>query len=494
MLNILLEVLKMIKANQKFNKTPYFEILSEDQIYAIHSATLKILERTGMKVHSKKALKIFKEGGAYVEDSIVKIPSLLVEQALKTVPSRILVTGGHGKGKVLLERNVVNYGLGTDVPNQIDSYTHKVRPTVLKDIENIGKVVQKCENVDFNSYSGLASNVRPSMMQDLYHFKAANTYCDKPYFTTAANGANMKALIDMATVFAGSYENLRKAPSFIVYEEPISPLVLGKEAAEVLLVCAEYKIPIVFPPMVDMGATGPVTLAGGLAQGNAETLASLVLHQLKSPGAPFIWGPFVSQMDMHTAICTYGGPVFIKAQAALGQISRFYNLPTFGFACCTDSSVIDVQCGMEMMWSTLINALAGLNLCHDIGYLDSGLIFSLEALLLSDEIISAVKCFMGGIEVNEETLAVDLIHKIGPGGNFLSEEHTMKYFKKEGWYPQFLNKKEYQVWKAGGCKTVNQKLEDRVHEILKEDTPPLISKDEMKEVDKIIAEREKKLS
>jgi len=442
----------MIRVNQKLNRTPYFEILSEDQVYAIHSASLEILERTGMNVHNQEALNIFSQGGAYVEGDRVKIPPVMVEQALKSAPSRILVTGRYGKGQVLLERNVVNYGLGTDVPNHIDPYTHEIRPTVLKDIENTGKVVQKCDNVDFTSNSGLASDIPPEM-QDLYHYKAGSIYCDKPFFTTAANGENMKALIDMATVFAGSYENLRMSPSLIVYGEPVSPLALGKEAAEVLLVCAEYRIPIVFPPMVQTGATGPMTLAGGIAQGNAETLASLVLHQLKSPGAPFIWGPFVSQMDMKTTICTYGGPVFIKAQAALGQITRFYNIPTFGFACCTDATAVDVQCGIEMLWSILTNALAGLNLCHDIGYLNSGLLFGLESLLLADELISAVNHFMDGIEVNQETLATDLINEVGPEGNFLMQEHTLRFLKKEGWYPQFLNRKNYEAWKAAGAKT-----------------------------------------
>jgi len=483
----------MIRVNQKFNKTPYFEILSEDQIDAIHSASLEILERTGIRVHNEEALEIFSAGGAYIEGDRVRIPPVIVKQALKSAPSRILVTGRRGKGKVLLERNVVNYGLGTDVPYHIDPYTHEIRPTVLKDIENIGKVTQKCENIDFTSNSGLAADVRPEM-QDLYHYKAGNIYCDKPFFTTAANGENMKALIDMATVFAGSYENLRKAPSLIIYGEPFSPLTLGKEATEVLLVCAEYKIPIVFPPMVQMGATGPMTLAGSLAQSNAETLASLVVHQLKSPGAPFIWGPFVGMMDMRTTICCYGGPVIMKSQAALGQITRFYNIPTFGFACVTDSATIDVQCGMEMMWSTLINALAGLNLCHDVGYLNSGLLFSLESLLLGDEIISAVNHFMNGIEVNEETLATDLINKVGPEGSFLSEENTIKFFKKEGWYPHFLNRKNFEAWKKEGSKTVNQRLEEKAHKILKEDVPPLISNDTMKEWDKIIAEREKKLA
>ncbi len=145
------------------------------------------------------------------------------------------------------------------------------------------------------------------------------------------------------------------------------------------------------------------------------------------------------------------------------------------------------------MWSVLINALAGLNLCHDIGYLNSGLIFSLESLLLGDDIISAVNHFMRGIEVNEETLALDVINRVGPENNFLSEESTTKFFKKEGWYSQLLNKKQFQAWKAAGSKTVNQRLEERVSKIIEEDVALLIREDEMKELDKIIAEREKKL-
>ena len=483
----------MLKLNQTFNRPPYLEILPEWQIYAIHSASLEILEKTGMKCNNEAALKIFQEGGAYVEGDRVKIPPVMVEEALRSAPSRILVTGRCGKGEVLLERNVSNYGLGTDVPNHIDPYTHKIRLTVLKDIENIGKVAQKCEYIDFTSNSGLASDARPEL-QDLYQYKAGSTYCDKPFFTTAANGDNMKALIDMATVFAGSYEKLAQAPSFIVYGEPVSPLTLERNATDVLLTCAEYKIPIVFTPMIQIGATSPMTLAGSIAQGSTESLAGLVLHQLKNPGAPFIWGPFVTMMDMRTTICCYGGPVLMKSQAALGQISRFYNIPTFGFACVTDSVTVDAQCGMEMMWSVLINALAGLNLCHDVGYLNSGLIVSLESILLGNEIISAVSSFIDGIQVNEETLALDVIEKVGPGGDFLSEKHSLKFLKKEGWYPRFLNKKSYQAWEAEGFKTINQGLEEEAHKIIEEDVPSLISEGEMKELDKIIAEREKKLA
>lgn len=279
----------------------------------------------------------------------------------------------------------------------------------------------------------------------------------------------------------------------IAYAEPVSPLTFEDKATEALLICAEYQIPIVSTPMVQTGATSPITLASGIAQGNAESLASLVLHQLKNPGAPLIWGPFVSMIDMHTTICCYGGPVLMKSQAALGQISRFYHIPTFGFAGATDSAAIDAQCGMEMMWSTLVNALAGLNLCHDVGYLNSGLVITPASILLGNEIISAVNSFMNGIEVNDETLALDLINQVGPEGNFMSKKHTIKFLKQENWYPQLLNRKHLKTWRAEGSKELSQRLTEKARQRIEEDVPPLISEAEEKELDKIIAAREKQL-
>lgn len=485
----------MIRVNRTYRKTPEFKILSDDQIQAVHSATLRILEKTGMLImgENKEVIKILEEGGADVKGNRVRIPPVMVERALRSAPSRVKLTGRKGNGEVLLERNVVSYGLGTDVPKHIDTYTREIRSTVLKDCENIGRIVQTCENIDFNSYAGLASDIRPEM-QDLYHYKAANMYCDKPYFTTAASAANLRALVEIGTIFAGSADEFHRNPSFIVYGEPISPLVFDKEATEVLLGCAEYGIPVVFPSMVGLGATGPVTLAGGLAQGSAETLASLVLHQLKNPGAPFLWGPYVSQMDLRTGIFTYAGPTFMKSQAALGQISRFYDIPTFGFAGCTDASILDAQCGMEMFWATLNAALSGLNLCHDVGYMNSGLLYSLESLLFGDEIISAVKAFMEGIVVDEEALAVDLIDQIGPSGHFLAEAHTRKHFKTEGWYPEFSNRQPCQIWEMEGSLTIEEKLIKKAHEIIEADIEPLLNGDEIREIDRIIKNREKQLS
>ena len=209
----------MLKLGQKFNRPPYLDMLSEEQIHAIHSASLEILERTGMKCTNQTALNIFQEGGAYIDGNRVRIPPTMVEQALNSVPSRILVTGRRGNGKVLLERNVVNYGLGTDVPYHLDPYTGEIRLTVLKDSENISKTAQKCDYIDFAADACLPSDIRPDL-QDLYQYKAASTYCDKPILFTVSNGENMKAMIDMATVFAGSYEKLRNSPSMIAYAEP----------------------------------------------------------------------------------------------------------------------------------------------------------------------------------------------------------------------------------------------------------------------------------
>jgi trimethylamine--corrinoid protein Co-methyltransferase len=374
----------------------------------------------------------------------------------------------------------------------IDPYTGSTRLTILKDVENIAKVVHKCKYIDFNSDSGFPSDIQPEM-HDLYQYKTGISYCDKPFFMAVANSENMKALIEMDMVFASGSSSINRKPSLIIYREPVSPLMFHETAVDVLLVCAEYKVPIVFTPILQTGATSPITLAGSLAQGNAETLASLVLHQLKAPGSPFIWGPGISMMDMRTTLFCYGGPIIMKAQAALGQIGRFYDLPIFGFTGITDSATIDVQCGIEMMWSVLINALVGLNLCHDVGYLSSGLLGSLESILLGDEIIAAVSSFMEGIQINEETLALDLIHKIGSSGNFLAEEHTRRYLKQESWYPQFLNRQHLKAWQSGAGKTANQALKEKAQQIIEEDSPPLISEIEARELDRIITYREKQM-
>ena len=348
-----------------------------------------------------------------------------------------MLSGRNGERKVYLEEGVCSFGLGTDLPFFIDPITNIIREITIQDVENVAKVSESCSNFDFTASLGLAHDVT-TQLADLYHFKALVSYSSKPVLMTATDYHNLRALIDMAAVLAGGYEELKQSPQMVLYAEPISPLVNSKEAVDKLLLCAEYGIPVTYASGIIAGATGPATVAGSLALGNAEGLAGLVMHQLKAKGAPFIYGIVFSVMDMHSAVSCYGGPELPLGHTIVGQLGKFYKLPTYGTGGCSDSCEIDAQAGMESIYSNMLAALSGTNLVHDNGYLGSGLVGSLEKMLLDDEGIAFVKRFMEGIELTEETLALDLIHQVGPGGNFLQQDHTYKHFRKETWYPRFL--------------------------------------------------------
>lgn len=470
-----------------------FPCLSEEEIYQIHLASLEILERTGVEVFDDEAMRLLKEAGCHVDGSRVRIPNHLVEWAIRSAPSKITLCGVDGSRRLHLYRDRVYYGLGTDLPKFIDPYDGAIRDTVLRDVECVAKVAQYAENIDFTASLGLAADVSPSAV-DLYHFKVMRSYCSKPNWVTATDYGNMKALIDMAAVTAGGYEELRQNPTLGLYGEPISPLINSKEATQKLLLCAEYGIPVTWASGIIAGATGPATLAGTLALGNAEGLSGLVMHQLKNPGAPFIFGIVASTMDMKASVSCYGGAELPVMHAAVGQLARFYHLPCYGTGGCSDSNAIDAQAGAEAAFSNVIAALSGTNLVHDNAYLGAGLLGSLEMILMNSDIIGYVKRLQQGIEVSDESLCVDLIDKVGPGGQFMTEMHTFSNYKKETYYPEFMNRRQYQAWLLEGGKDVREVLNQKVREIVEAETEKLLSDDMLKEYDKIIVRREKEIA
>ncbi|MCI5686919.1 MAG: trimethylamine methyltransferase family protein [Emergencia sp.] len=475
--------------NEKKIKGGSFEYLSEQDLHKIHLASLEILERTGVLVWDEEALQLLKTAGAYVDDHRVRIPAHMVEKALSTAPARIPFCNVDSSRVIPLYRDHVCYGLGTDLPVFTDPYTGELRDTVLKDVENVAKVAQEAKNIDFVACMGLASDV-DNRVVDLYHLRTIRTYCSKPNWLTATDYGNMKAIIDMAAVNAGGYDELRRRPTIGLYGEPVTPLTNSKEATQKLLLCAEYGIPVTWASGIMAGATGPVTLAGTLALGNAEGLSGLVMHQLKCPGAPFIYGNVASIMDMKTSVSCYGGPELPMMHLAVGQLGRFYDLPSYGTGGCTDSNVLDAQAGMEYMYSNLCAALAGTNLVHDNGYLGAGLIGSLESILFASETIGFINRMQEGIVINDDTLCVDLIDKIGPGGQFVDQKHTFQNFKKEDWFPDFLNRNQYQQWTIEGKQNVKERLSEKVREIIEAEHAPIISEETIAAYDEIIAKRE----
>jgi trimethylamine--corrinoid protein Co-methyltransferase len=233
------------------------------------------------------------------------------------------------------------------------------------------------------------------------------------------------------------------------------------------------------------GGTAPVSLAGTLAIGNAELLSGLVIAQLKRKGTPFIYGGTFTVMDMSTTIFSLGAPELSLLCGALADMAHYYKLPVFGAAGLTDAKVLDQQAGIEASMSCLLSALTGSNLVHDIGHMESGLAASYEMIVMCDEIVSMVKRVMKGVEVNDESLAVDLIDRVGPGGYFVAEEHTLRHFRAEQWRPQFLDRSNYYRWNKDGKLTLGDKLNRKVKKILNEYSPEPLDPELIKEIRRI---------
>lgn len=463
----------MLRSNYRVNQTTQFRVLSEDQIVDIHLAVLEVLERTGVKVHSEEGLAAYRKAGAKVEGDRVWIPSYLVEEAVRRAPCRVTLCRRDGSRSVWLEDHKVYYGTGSDCPSIRDSYTGKVRRFLKKDIEDVARISDFLTNIDFHMSLGLMSDV-PTATYFRHQYVAMLRNCTKPIVFTSADKACLADIIEIASVNAGGLDALQKNPTLCLYAEPSSPLNHTKTAIEKLLLCAEKKIPVIYTPCPIAGATAPMTLAGALVIAVADSLSGLVAAQFHAPGAPFIMGGVLSTMDMASTIYTYGSPEFSLLEAALTDLSHFYKLPMFSTAGCSDSKIFDEQAVAEAMMSIFSAALSGANLVHDVGYLENGLIGSYEMLVASDELIAMAKHYVKGVVVNPDTLAVDVIEKVGPGGNFVAEKHTKTHFREVEWFPKLMDRQNLSDWEMNGSKPMRQRVNERVKEILStHQVPPL---------------------
>lgn len=466
-------------------------LLTEKEIQKIHSASLQILEKTGVKVESEQALSLLGEAGADVKDrNRVKIPSSLIEKALESSPHKITVYNQDKEIAMVLAKDNSFYGPGSDCSYVIDPYTGKRREALKEDIGRMARVCDYLTNIDFVMSMGIPHDL-PLEDSFVHEFEAMVLNTKKPIIFTAHGERDIKDIYSMAAIVAGSPEELRKYPFLILYSEPISPLIHSQMGTEKMLFCAEKGIPFIYIGSPMLGATAPVTLAGSLAVANAEALSGLLIAQLKREGAMFIYGGDITVMDMRTSIFAYGAPEAQILNAGLADLGHYYELPIFCMSGATDAKILDAQAGIEYASSILTSTLNGANIIHDLGYLESGSTSSLESIVLADEIVSMVKRITSGIRISEETLALKVIDRVGPGGNFLIDEHTLHNFKTAHWYPRFMDRTNYDTWLEHGQKAINDRLSKKVKRILAEHKPTIMSEDKKVKIKSIIEEREK---
>jgi trimethylamine---corrinoid protein Co-methyltransferase len=480
--------MSITQSNFQSINAPRFQKLSPDQLERIHFASLEILERTGVRLLVPEALELLKSAGAdIIDESHVRIPSHLVEWALNTAPKRAIIANRKGERVMPLERRNVFYGPGSDCPNVIDIRTGERRQGKLQDIVEGIRVCDALPNIDFVMSLNIAGDV-PQEHADIYQMQAMLENTSKPimFVTTEFEGC-VKA-VEMAEIVAGGAEALRRNPFIFLYINVTAPLVHNEEALQKLLFMAEKGLPTSYTPVVLRGASGPITPAGAVAYSNAGELAGLVIAQLKREGTPVILsGGTQDMLDMRSMLDIYSAP---DNRVLCVEMAQYYGLPIFGLGGASDSKHPDEQAAAEAAFSLLTETMAGSHLIHDVGYLEGGLTNSIEMITMCDELIAWVRKFMQGIVVDEETLALDWIDKVGFDDDFLSLDHTHNHFR-EDWYPTLLDRQDHAGWSAEGSLTYRQRAQKKALEIINshqpEPLPEVVSQKLQAIIDKTIA-------
>jgi trimethylamine--corrinoid protein Co-methyltransferase len=460
-----------MRANYRANITPQFRVLSDDQIELIFLAALDVLQRVGTRIHGEEGLALLDGAGCVVRDGgLVQIPGWLVKDSLNTVPGRIVVAGRDRGRRIRLEKDRFHFGTGSDCPSLIDPFTDEVRKYTFEDVCNAARISDALPNIDFHMSLGLTSGVQPQTY-DRPQFLAMVKGTSKPLVITTVDREGLADQYRMACSVLGGPAEFASAPLFVVYIEPSSPLTHSIEAVEKILYAAEMGIPAIYTPCTMCGGTGPVTLAGTMVQALSEYLVGVVLAQLKRRGAAVIMGGVNSPMDMATSIMSYGAPEMALISAAMTDVSKWLGMPMFSTAGCSDAKVLDQQAAIEAAVSVTIAALSGANLIHDVGYLESGLLGSYDMLVMADEVIGMAKRILQGVSVTPATLAVEVIEEVGPGGHYLTREHTRRNFREESWFPALMDRQMRGTWEATGEKTMADRVRAKVVDILQHHEP-----------------------
>jgi trimethylamine--corrinoid protein Co-methyltransferase len=451
---------------------PRLQVVNEEQIGQIQAATLDVLERTGVKITHPRALEILAGAGARVKGDRVKIPSFMVEAALRHAPPRLVLGTRTGKRTVFLERDKSFFGPSLDCVDYLDPRTHVRSRFTSDDVKVTAALCDALPNFQWCMTIGMAADV-PADIADRVIARNVMAFCEKPLVFCCKDANSVKDIYEMALLLCGGKEAFEQAPYVVQYTEPISPLVYFDPAVEKLIYCAEQRIPLINFPAPQCCGSSPATFAGAIVQASAESLSGLVLHQLVNSGAPFIYGAFTTIMDMRSTVFSYGAIEMSLMTAAMAQMAQHYRLPFFGTAGATDAKFCDAQAGAEAAWQCLAAAAAGSGLVHDCGsWLDHGSLASPEFMVLVHDIVDSVRYFMEGVEVSENTLALDLIHKVGPGGHYLLEPHTMQNFRKVK-YSDIFERMVFARWEAEGSKRFEERLQERTLEKMKHRPAPL---------------------
>ncbi len=446
-----------------------YKPLSKESMQSIHETAMKVFEKVGIQVNSKEALGLLKHTDAQVDERTqrVMIPADMVMDLVSKAPSEITLCGRDKKHDAILGGTRVYAGTGGTALNIIDRKDGHKRVATLNDLKEIARLVDGLDNIHIFMLPVYPTDV-PVEKVDVSRFFAGLDNTRKHIIGGVYTLEGIRQVIKMAELIAGSPRELRERPILsMITCCSISPFKVDSLYGDMLANIAKAGIPVVCPAEPLCGATSPVTLAGTLVVQVVDSLSGVVISQLANPGTPVIYGSVASNTDLRDMKYITGSVEMGLLNAGGAQMAQFYELPFYATGGMSDSNTIDAQCGYESSITTLLCALAGANFIHDAaGLMEFALTMNCEKLVIDNEILGMVMRAVRGIEVNDETLAFDVIKKAGPGGHFISRRHTRTHMRKEHYVPTLSNREFREKWEAEGSKDVFQKAKERVEEIL----------------------------
>ncbi len=452
-----------------------YHVLSEKEIRQIHETTVRVLENVGFEINHIPALEMFEEKGARVDYELnrVYVPREMISRLIKQAPEEFVFYGRQEGKSITVGGKQVHFGTGGLALYVLDLEREK-RPAQLQDVANFARLADRLENLDFFIIPAYPHDINIDTVDINTKYQALlNT--GKPVMGGIFNQQGLEDIVKISSIIAGSLENLQRRPFIGFISSITSPLKLSSDHAEYIMAVARYGLPLATSTAPAAGATAPVTLAGTLVQQNAEALMGVIFTQLVNPGTPVLYSAVPVTMDMRTMSFLMGSIESGLMNAAITQMAHYYRLPCYLTVGTTDSKLPDAQAAHESASTAMLAALAGGNFIHEaFGMLDGAMTASYAQYIIDNDIIGSCLRTLRGIEINDDTLAYEAIARVGPGGNYLSEEHTVRYMRTELYSPRTSERKPYQQWIDAGSKDSWKRAEDLAAQLLEEKSEPII--------------------
>jgi trimethylamine--corrinoid protein Co-methyltransferase len=465
---------------------PFYQPLTPDNVKQIDRTGRWILESVGIRVYGNTFLDKLKKAGAQVdyENERARFDGDWLDEVLRRAPSHFVLHSRDGRNDLHLGEGNAYIGNGGRVFRILDMATGGYRLTMLRDVAITATLVDHLDNIRFYIIACQAHDIKP-VNYHLLDFYYAFNHTTKHVMGGCDNLHGVKQMWKLATIIAGGEGRFREKPFVSVITNTISPLTIDANTLNILHFCTAHSIPVSCAPVPIAGATAPATLAGTLSQMHAESLAAVAITQVLAPGAKVLYSAIPTAMDLRTMELTMGSVEMGMMNAAAVQLAKLYNLPIYTSGGVTEAKRPDIQAGFEKGVSNLAVITTGADCIRlTAGMLDSGNSISYEQFVIDNEIIGMLYRIREGIKVNEDTLGFDVIKSVGPGGNYVTEDHTVDHMMDEFFYPNLSVRCNFDVWEERGRPDMLSRANDLVQKILGEGGEGLLDYDLISEIKK----------